>query len=162
MKKMLSFVLLLCMVFSVCSCSQQSEGEMTPEYNEELGDTDFMGEEFLFMHNNEEHSTGEEYFGYIVNTEFADLALKRVREVEEKYHVKITEQKASDLVSRVQLGTMSGVVGIDAIQSRSGTIAGLLRSGYFANLVYYQQYLDYTNDEKWGNIENLKPLFWDN
>ncbi len=162
MKKLFSALLLFCMIFSVCSCSQQSEDEITPDFNDDLGETDFMGESFLFMHNNAEHSTGEEYFGYIVDTEFADLALQRIKEVEKKYNVIITEQKATDLVNRVQTGTMSGVIGIDAVQASSGSLAGLLRSGYFANLVYYQQYLDYTNDKKWGNIENLKPLFWDN
>jgi hypothetical protein len=41
-----------------------------------------MGAEFSIAHRNGTYSTGEEYFGYVVNTEFADLALERIREVE--------------------------------------------------------------------------------
>jgi hypothetical protein len=143
-------------------CSQQSEQEVIPDYSGDLGDTDFMGEDFLFMHNNAEHSTGEEYFGYIIDTEFADLALQRIKETEDKYNVKITEQKAADLTNRVQTGSISGVVPMDVVQTNSSSLAGLLRSGYLTDLTYYQEYLDFTDHAKWGGIEDLKPLFWDN
>ena len=162
MKKYLSLALLLCMIFAVCSCAQQSETETAPEFSLDLGVTDLMGEDFLLMHNNAEHSSGEEYLGYVVDTEFADLALQRIREVENTYHVKITEQRATDLTNRIQAGTASGLVPIDAAQGSSGSLAGLLRTGYFADITQLQEYIDYTDSAKWGNTENLKPLFWNN
>ena len=150
------------MVFAFCSCGQQDEKETAPEFSADIGEIDFMGAEFVFMQNNAEHTTGEQYFGYIVDTEFADLAMKRVREVEENYNVVINAQNINDISNRIQAGTISGLVPIDAVQASSGTLLGLLRTGYFTDLTYYSEFLNFRDSEKWGNTENLKPLFWNN
>ena len=77
MKKAVSLFILVFMIFSLCSC-QQTEPETVPEYSDDVGEVDYKGAEFVFALRNEEHSTGEEYLGYVVNTEFSDLAIKRV------------------------------------------------------------------------------------
>ena len=73
MKRMVSFILLACLLFTVCACSQAPE-EVVPEYSSQLGEVDFMGEEFIFLINNSGYSIGEQYLGYLYDTEFADLA----------------------------------------------------------------------------------------
>ena len=81
-----SFILLTFMTLSFfCACGEQAEPEIVPDYSTDLGEIDFMGSDFVFLQRNQEHSTGENYFGYVTETEFADLALERVKEVEAKW-----------------------------------------------------------------------------
>ena len=89
-KRIISFILLTFMTLSFfCACGEQAEPEIVPDYSTDLGEITFMGTDFIFMQSNGEHSTGEDYFGYVIDTEFADLAMERVKEVESKYDFKI-------------------------------------------------------------------------
>ncbi|MBE6896703.1 MAG: hypothetical protein E7477_06335, partial [Ruminococcaceae bacterium] len=160
-KKILSLILLSCMVFSICACAQE-EPEVVPDYTTELDSVDFMGADFIFLQRNDEHSSGENYFGYVSETEFADLALKRVEEVEDKYNIKITVHTDKDINSTVQNETYAGAVSADAVQESSGGINGLSRAGLLHGLSDLSDYIDFTDFKKWGTLENLKPFFWDN
>lgn len=160
MKKYAAIAVLICLVFTFCSCAQQERPEEAPEYSSS-GDIDFMGEEFCFVQSNAEHSSGEEFCGYVVDTEFADLALKRIREVENHYNAKITVNNVTNINNSITTGSVSGTVKEDAVQEHSGALAGLLRTGYLCDLSLYSDYIDYLDSAKWGNFESLKPLCWD-
>ncbi|MBQ4628955.1 MAG: hypothetical protein IJB44_07740 [Clostridia bacterium] len=157
----ISFFLLISMMMSFAACATQKEEEIVPEYESELGEITFMGTDFIFMQSNGEHSTGEDYFGYVIDTEFADLAMERVKEVESKYDVKINIITGKDIGATVQNETYAGAVSADAVQAASNAISGILRAGLLHDLTQLSEYIDYTDSEKWGNIENLKPMFWD-
>ncbi|MBR5720996.1 MAG: hypothetical protein IKX78_00770, partial [Clostridia bacterium] len=134
MRKILSLLFTVCIVFTLCSCGQQAESETVPEFTLDLGDVDYKGAEFVFAQRNAEHSTGEDYFGYVVNTEFSDLAIKRIKEVEDKLHVKITvDTSGSDIGYLVPATTMSGLVPFDALQA-SSTMSGLAQAGYLYDI----------------------------
>ncbi len=161
MKKVISLLFTVCIVFSLCCCSQQAE-EAVPSYETDLGDIDYQGQEFVFVQRNGEHSTGEEYFGYVVNTAFADLALERVREVENKYNVKISvNTSGNDINNLITTTSVTGLVPYDAVQTATNAMVSLARAGYFYDFTYLGDYLDYTNSAKWGNKEYLKPVCWD-
>ncbi|MBQ6172153.1 MAG: hypothetical protein IJK34_05910 [Clostridia bacterium] len=160
MKKAVSLFILVFMIFSLCSC-QQTEPETVPEYSDDVGEVDYKGAEFVFALRNEEHSTGEEYLGYVVNTEFSDLAIKRKKEVESKYNVKITEDTSgSDIGYLIPATSLSGSVPYDAIQSASNPISGLVRGGYLYDITTIGDIIDYLNAGKWGTKETLKPMCW--
>ena len=161
MKSFVSVLLLLCIMMSFVACAGTAEEEIVPDYSTDLEEITFMGADFKFMQKNDEHSTGEDYFGYVVNTEFADLALQRVKEVGAKYDVNIIIETGKDVGSTVQNETYAGLVSADAVQTSGGGLAGILRAGMLYDLTDLSDYIDYTNSEKWGNVENLKPLFWD-
>ncbi len=160
-KRIISLAILLCMILSFCACGQ-SEPEVIPDYTTDIGEVDFMGADFIFLQRNEEHSTGDNYFGYVTETEFADLALQRVKEVEEKYHIKATIVTDKDINSTVQNETYAGEVSADAIQQASGGINGIARAGLLHDITVLSDYIDYTDSKKWGTLENIKPFFWDN
>ncbi len=54
------------------------------------------------------------------------------------------------------------MVPFDAVQTGSAGLSGLARSGYLYDLTYLKDIIDYTNHEKWGLIEELKPMCWNN
>lgn len=161
-KRLFSLIILFCMILSFASCGAQAEPEIVPDYTTELDEIDFMDADFIFMQKNDEHSTGENYFGYVIETEFADLAMQRVKEVEEKYNVKATIVTDKDINSTVQNETYAGEVSADAIQEESGSINGIARAGMLHGLTGLSDYIDYTDSKKWGTLENIKPFFWDN
>ena len=111
---------------------------------------------------NATYSTGEEYFGFVVETEFADLAMKRINEVEKRYNIKVTAntsgQSVSDLVTT---NSVAGLVPYDALQAHSSSQTGLARSGYLYDFTLLSDIIDYTDQEKWGIKEELKPMCWD-
>ena len=162
MKKIISIVIVLLVVFTLCSCGQQAEQEIIPDYSTEITGIDYRGAEFVFVQRNEEHSTGEEYFGYVVNTEFADLAARRLKDVEDTYNVVIklntSGQGLSDLITS---SSIAGLILYDAAQAESNTISGLARAGYLYDITYLGDIIDYTNARKWGTKEDLKPMCWD-
>ncbi|MBQ6052668.1 MAG: extracellular solute-binding protein [Clostridia bacterium] len=161
MRKILSVLFVICIVFTLCSCGQQAESETVPEYDLDIGEVDYKGAEFVFAQRNEEHSTGDEYFGYVVNTEFSDLAVRRIKEVEEKLHVKITvDLSGGDIGYLVPATTISGLVPFDALQTASNPMASLARAGYLYDITVLSDIMDYLNAAKWGTKEDLKPLCW--
>lgn len=161
MRKILSVLFVICIVFTLCSCGQQAESETVPEFDIDIGEVDFKGAEFVFAQRNEEHSTGDEYFGYVVNTEFSDLAVRRIKEVEEKLHVKITvDLSGGDIGYLVPATTISGLVPFDALQTASNPMASLARAGYLYDITALSDIMDYLNAAKWGTKEDLKPLCW--
>ena len=162
MRKIISLMIAAIMVFALCSCGQTAEDETIPEYELEAGSIDFRGAEFSFAQRNEEHSTGEDYFGYVVNTEFADLAMRRIKEVESKYNVKISvDSSGSDITNLIVSMSLSGIVPYDALQAQSSTNAGLARAGYLYDLTVLGDVINYLDAAKWGTKEDLKPVCWD-
>ena len=160
-KRIFSLLLLACMIFSFSACAQAPEEEIIPDYSSEIGEIDFMGAEFKFMQQNEEHTTGEDYFGYVANTEFADLALQRVKEVESNFNVKVNVITGKDIPSTIQNETYAGLVSVDAAQAKSTQMGGTVRAGLLYDITQLGDYINYTDAEKWGNEELLKPFFWD-
>lgn len=157
------FMLLITLIIAavLVSCAAE-EPESVPEYESGIGEFDFMNEEFVFFTRNVEQTSGGEYMGYVQDSEFADLVRARIREVENRYNVRITTEQKNDLNNMVVSGSVAGSLDIDAVQMNSGELASLVRGGYLADLTLYSDYIDYTDSAKWGNIEMLKPLFWNN
>lgn len=164
MKKILrtiSIFLLISMMTSFAACATLKEEEIAPEYSSELSETDFMGANFSFFLNNSHQSTGEDYLGYLINTEFSDLAKERINEVEKTYNVEISIVTNRDINQTIQNETYAGQVSADAVQTSSQGLAGSIRAGFMHDLAALTDYLDYRDSEKWGNIETIKALCWD-
>ena len=129
MKRIFSFALLTLFSFLFCiSCAGSEVDEVVPEYSFEITEIDYGGADFCFAQRNATYSTGEEYFGFVVETEFADLAMKRINEVEKRYNIKVTAntsgQSVSDLVTT---NSVAGLVPYDALQAHSSSQTGLAR-----------------------------------
>ena len=164
MKKILrtiSIFLLISMMMSFAACATIHETEVVPEYNSKLNEIDFSGEDFILKQNNNYNSIGDSYLGYVTNTEFADIAKARIEEVEKKYNVKIEIITDQSLIQSIQNETYSGSVSFDAAQTVSNALSSVVRAGFMYDLADLTEYLDYTNAEKWGHIESLKPFCWD-
>ena len=159
MKKALALAFVICMVFSFCSCAQETE-EVVPDYVIDSSENDYLGASFTFVQRNEEHSSGEEYCGYVVNTEFADLALQRMKDVEKELNVKITiNSSGTDINTLITSASTIGEVPYDAVQAESSNLANLLRTGFLYDLTLSDK-IDYRNADKFGTVEDLKPLCW--
>ena len=157
----IAIFLLICMMMSFAACATLKEEEIAPEYSSELSETDFMGANFSFFLNNSHQSTGEDYLGYLINTEFSDLAKERINEVEKTYNVEISIVTNRDINQTIQNETYAGQVSADAVQTSSQGLAGSIRAGFMHDLAALTDYLDYRDSEKWGNIETIKALCWD-
>lgn len=144
-------------VFILCSC-QGTEPEIIPEYNNEVGSVDLDGFEVYWGF--AKSGSGEDnVFGYIPGTALADLAMERMKNI----------QNAMDCVINMEYGTfgtvnsnmvayvMSGSPHYDIVTNESYSHVDSVRAGYLTGL---SSYIDVSDVNKWGTPNVLQSLTW--
>ena len=160
MKKIIAILMCLCFTLTIMSCSS-SEEEIIPEYNSRVsGDIDLSGKTFVYGMTQSYFFEGEDStLGYINTTEFADLAAKRLADVEGKYNCTIEIKYESNLPQTVYYTVASGDRSFDFIQDESYVLTNYAISGTFYDLSVLEN-MDATDEEKWGSRFLLSPMMW--
>lgn len=160
MKKIIS--LFLCFVFTFILFSCSSEEELVPEYSSEIsGEIDLNGKNFIYgMVASYFFEGSDSTLGYINNTEFADLAAKRLNDVEQKYNCTIEVQYDSDVGKTAYYTVSTGDVLYDFIQYESYSLVNYALSGIFYDLASLEN-MDALDEEKWGSRYLLSPMMWE-
>ena len=163
LKRTISLFLLSIILFSIYSCAAENEDAVVPEYDGAINEEDlsFSGMEFNFLINSTLYSSEEFILGYVQDSFFADLAKERIKDVQEKYDIKIEINNiGSDVTTVIRQDIYSGQSLYEAVQDASTRIAPGVRSGFYTDLTTLSEYIDYTDSSKWGNTEQIKPLIW--
>lgn len=151
--KCVAFVLITVCIFLTVSCSSGEVTEsFTVDYNDfadDSGSPTFGGEHIVTRGFGGADST----CGYLENTEFYDLALKRLSDVEKKLDISIDITTATDFQSLI----LSGTFFADAIMNSSFGMVGPVRAGLFVDL---SDVIDVTDTEKYGNPTQILSSCW--
>ena len=153
-------LLAFALCFALISCSQDSgSSEEIPGYEAEMNTNDLGGFTMKYYVSPIEYMEDECVLGYLVNTEFADLATKRIQDVEKELNCKIDIHY---VVSQTVLNNLAGWVisgsrVLDASQDQSIRTSVSMRDGFLVGL---SPYLDVKNTEKWGSIGMNMGMFW--
>ncbi|MBO5299085.1 MAG: hypothetical protein J6B51_03295, partial [Clostridia bacterium] len=117
MKKVIAILLCIVFTLTIMSCAV-SEEEIAPEYDSTVsGNIDLLGKTFVYgMVASYFFEGSDSTLGYINNTEFADLAAKRLNDVEQKYNCTIEVQYDSDVGKTAYYTVSTGDVLYDFIQ----------------------------------------------
>ena len=155
--------LFLCFVFSfLCvSCGSQKAEEIVPDYFSEIdGDIDLDGKNFVFAVVADYFFEGEDNtLSYINNTEFADLAAERLRDVSKKHNCTFEFKTVNRAGEAAYLDVASGTYSIDIIQEESYWLVSYIPMGIFVDLTTLDN-MDVTNEAKWGNRNLLASTMW--
>lgn len=144
MRKIISFVVLFLLVFSFCSCSQQTEEEFLLDFsapNGEYSGVDLDGYECTIL---QEYDL-ERPFQYPVGTLMADMYLQRLKDISTELNCNVTLHKTNGTeTARIIAGLYVGE--ISCTHSPHGNAA----SGMYYPLDILIDFLDYTNADKFG------------
>ena len=151
MKRILAFI--LCSVFVLLFVSCSAVEEIVPEYT---SDTDTagvnLGGQRLIMGMVKDYffEGADSTLTFINNTEFGDLAMKRLRDVENNYNCKIDFNYVDRSGEQAYYSVVSGSYAFDMISEESYWFIDYLPSGAFVDLTGLDN-LDAFDETKWGN-----------
>ena len=161
MKKIFSALLLICLVFGICSCAQSSEESFSLDLKGLGGDSsviDFDGYECVIMQNHMAESATS-VLTYPTDTLMADMLLERINEISEDFNCKVTLK--TDGTIRLDTVTplmMSGDY-VSEIIFTSGPTA-FIKAGFYHRLDAVEEYLDYTDAARVGTIGLLEQSLY--
>ena len=165
MSKLLLLVLALIVFATACQA-----GETEEFFDQDLNDSanakmDLGGFEMVyeFGSNESDGLITENVLGFRPDTQFADLAKARIKEVENDYNCKIkinynTTQRCHTFISL----SYAGVFMCDVISGISDMWADAARAGMLVGLSELEDYIDYKNEDKWGNRSILEVIYYEN
>ena len=160
MKKLLSSMLLVLFVL-LAACSGNADQENLNVNNEEINslpEIDMGGYECKILQDDQPNNP----FRYVETTEFADLALKRVSEVETAFNCKISYEYGGwdiEIVNYVVSNVMGQVnVGEIYYSSLHNTAGRIAAGGGLYPLTELKDIIDYEDNEKWGGANFLETV----
>lgn len=154
MKKILNLLsLLLAVVFIFSACN--AAPEIAPEYSSNSSKGDLDG---FVLHWGLEGSEANT-LGYRDNTNFEDMAIDRLSDVESALNceIELYYSSAQGINSNLTASVMSGSHQYDLVRAASYYLAPNARSGHLLGL---SGMLDVQNTEKWGTPRMLQSMFW--
>jgi len=160
MKKVIAILLCLVFTLTIMSCAV-SEEEIVPEYDSTVsGNIDLLGKTFVYgMVQDYFFEGADSTLGYINNTEFADLAAKRLNDVETKYNCKVEISYVASAAQSAYYTVATGDVLFDFIQDESYDLVDYVIAGIFHDMSVLEN-LDALDEDKWGSRYLLQPMMW--
>ncbi len=151
MKKYIAALLCFVMFFTLVSCSSQSE--TVPEYETGMSDeiVDLKGTKIIVgMAKADVSEDGHPTLTYIDNTELGDLAIQRVKDVQNKFNCTIQISTADIPGDVAYTNTLGGLYVYDYLIEYSYWLVNYLKSGVFVDLTGIDN-LDVFDETKWGS-----------
>lgn len=150
MKRILSAVIVILLVFALCSCGGQPESEAVPEYQLDAETENFAGMEISFF------GDTDLFFRYEAHSPAYDALVKRIREVESRYNCKITYNSSSSADSLVTASFAAGEPLSDALFLDAKPFRTLAAGGYLLDLNSYSDIIDVNDSFRWGSKNVLE------
>jgi ABC-type glycerol-3-phosphate transport system substrate-binding protein len=151
MKRFFSLLFASIFICLIVSCS--AADEIVPEYDNDIDSSaiDLRGQTLVMgMVKDYFFEGSDSTLTFITNTEFGDLAAKRIKDVETKYNCKINFDYVTRSGETAYFSVASGSYIFDMLQEESYWLLNYLPSGTFVNLVGVDN-LDVFDETKWGN-----------
>ena len=168
MKKMSKFLLFaLALVIFTTACGAQAGPE---SFDMDLGGgtgetVDLDGFEMIyeFGSNESDGLVSENVLGFVPDSQFADLAKARLKEVEDEYNCEITinYNPTSRCHTFISL-SYAGVFMCDVISGISDMWADAARAGMLVGLSDLEEFIDYKDETKWGSRSILEVIYYEN
>jgi len=160
MKKIIA--LLLCGVFVLLSVSCGQEKEIAPEYiGGKKTEADFDGKQFIYCMVKDYFFEGNDStLGYLNNTELADLAAKRLKDVEDKFNCEIEFVYVDRSGKAAYESVIAGEYRYDIIQDESYFLWNYMYADTFVDLSTLNN-INATDEEKWGSRNLLLSTLWE-
>jgi hypothetical protein len=127
--------------------------------------TDLEGVTIKYMRRTGDQSFSaddEQVLGYAVNTVLADLAVQRIKNVQDDLNCILDISYYSDgsVGTDFRMSIAAGMYFCDIFTGVSDTFRNSMKAGALVGLSELGDYIDYRNESKWGNRNVLEILYW--
>jgi len=163
--KIVAVIFCLVLVFVATSCSTEHSETFDIDFSSSLtGEMDFEGMKFKYLFdpvmNWAVSASNDSFLGYTYNTNLADAAIKRVKDVEDRYNCQIIVESKTGLHEYVKAPVVSGVYVADVVSGISDMIGDNCRMGLYVGMKSLNGIIDVTDKEKWGETPFLETMFY--
>ena len=165
MKKAVKFILLACFVVGIFSaCGAQTAEEFNSDFmTNEGGAVDLGGMKIKYtvaLDSTNGVATQENVLGYPYNTNFSDLALQRIRDVETQYNMTLEMNHDDSFADKFKMASAAATALTDALLSPSLNFFSWAKAGFLVGISTLSDYIDYTDSDKWGSPNILESAFY--
>lgn len=160
-----TFILVFLSVVMLTACTAQEQEIFDLDLSMQNGKTDLEGVTVKYYRlAGGTHATAdaEEVLGYEMNTVLGDLALQRIKDVQNNLNCKldIVYFSGDNASTAFRMSSASGSYFCDIFCSGSNGLRDYMKSGALVGLSELESYIDFRNEEKWGTRNVLEPLYW--
>lgn len=171
MRKISFFLAVIFAVILLVSCSTGSEGETFDlGYSTESDPNSFGGLVVRILYGVDSiytyggNGSGIGYvLGYASDNYFADMAYERIDEVQKNADVNLDIEylDSSTAANRFKQSTFSGECITDVISLGTYYIASDVRTGMYLGISTLRDYIDFTDEAKWGRRSILSGVYYE-
>ncbi len=159
--------LILVLLFSVmlAACVTQAQETFDLDFSIKNEKTDLEGAALKYMRRTGDQSFSaddEQVLGYAVNTVLADLAVQRIKDVQDDLNCKLDISYYSDgsMETNFRMSIAAGMYYCDIFTGVSDRFRDSMKAGLLVGLSELGEYIDYHNEDKWGKRNVLEILYW--
>lgn len=157
-------LLILAALFVVSCATSEVPEEFDTDYSASSGSASKLGGlELVYEFGVGEDEVTESVLGYSYESIFADIAKARFAQVQKDYDVKININYSYnyDSCRLFQNKSLAGTFMCDMISGISDTWTDTARIGMLNGILTLSDYIDYTDEVKWGNRSLLEVLYYE-
>lgn len=162
MRKILSLMLCAIMLFTCISCVAETP-EIVPEYDSNIAEDsiNLNGQTIVIgISPTAYYDSDNSTLTYINNTDLGDLAVQRLKDVQEKYNCKIEfeyKERSGEVAFNSAVG---GSYIYDVVNEESYFLVNFMRANAFVDLTSLEN-IDVFDESKWGNKSMLTSTMFD-
>ncbi len=160
--KIIALVLML--VFFASSCGSTEAEIFDEDFKKSTEGLDLGGVEIIYeVGLDPAVFDSPNCLGYEMGTQFADLAAKRLKDVQSELNCKVTVNYTNNFNScrNFVAASASGAFMCDVISGISDMWRGPAMTGMLIGLTEIEDYIDFRNEEKWGNRNILEVIYYE-
>ncbi len=159
------FLLLMTLIL-LAACTSSEPEIFDVDYSFSIEKTDLEGATIKYVRESGGLAFAEsegEVLGYEMNTVLGDLAAQRIKDVQSELNCKFDiEYFSSDSVyTNFRLSNAAGSYYCDIFCGISDRFRDYMKAGTLVGLSEIDDYIDYRNEEKWGDRSVLEVLYWE-
>lgn len=156
------FLILLVLSFILTACNAASEEIFDLDFNIVPGDIDLGGVNIVYeIGLDPSIFDSPNCLGYEMDTQFGDMAVKRLKDVQNNLNCTVTVNYTNNFNScrNFVAASYSGTFLCDVISGISDMWRGPAQVGMLIGLTEIEDYIDFRNEEKWGNRNILEVIY---
>ena len=161
MKNVIKFLCLAVVISLLLAACGQADEEV---FDEEFGGiADVKDLEGVTVKYYRRASGSDQVLGYEYDTVLGDLALERIRKVQNDYNCILDIQylAAGDPYGTFNLNNSIGSYFCDIFCGVSDMLRQAMKTGALVGLSTVEDIIDFRNEERWGGRNMLEPLYWE-
>lgn len=161
--KLLILAIIISLIATACNASAEEE-VFDVDFVKKAGELDLEGVEIVYEVGLTAAALAfDSCLGYELDTQFGDMAVQRLKDVQERLNCKLDIKYTDNYYScrNFVAASASGAFFCDVISGISDMWADVARLGMLVGMSEIEEYIDYRNEAKWGYRNMLEVIYYE-